>query len=279
MNPVVGSRTIGFTSASGQLRFLWLLAMISAPPLFHTPTQELFRPHDVCASSACTHDFLIRQLVRRIFLIHQLVRMTFLIRQLVRMNFSIHQLVRMTFLSIRQLVRMTFATHQPVHMNSSNPSTRTHDFSDPSARTHRSCDLSRVMSSTAFTVCALTKYTPPFLISGSCPSPNLKKDFFAKCVSTPCSHSQLTLKIGFVTFTTWKSYPSRLTANSQPDLPLSVLLERFSVGTSETSRTIRLVPVWSSQTTWDTRQQRLRCRSSPVHLHAQRNHLGSSLRH
>ena len=44
----------------------------------------------------------------------------------------------------------------------------THDFSDPSACTHRSCDMSRVVFSTAFTVCALTKYTPPFLINGSC---------------------------------------------------------------------------------------------------------------
>ena len=34
--------------------------------------------------------------------------------------------------------------------------------------------------------------------------------------------------------------PYRLTANSQPDLSLSVFLERFSVGTSATSRTIRL---------------------------------------
>ena len=35
--------------------------------------------------------------------------------------------------------------------------------------------------------------------------------------------------------------PFRLTAGSQPDLSLSVFLERFSVGTSETRRTIRLL--------------------------------------
>ena len=89
----------------------------------------------------------------------------------------------------------------------------------PSARTH------------AFTVCALTKYTPPFLISGSCPSPNLKKDFFARCVSTPFSlrhvhHMEIVL--------------FRPTANFEPDLSLSVFLERFSVCSSETGCTIRL---------------------------------------
>ena len=150
------------------------------------------------------------QLARMILLIHQLVRMTFvlLLIQLVRMTFEIlliHQLVRMTF-SIRQLVRMNFAIRQLLRMIFTDPSARTHDFSDPSARAHRSCNLSRVTSSTVFTVCAWTKYTPPLLINGSCPSPNFKKDFFAKCVSAPCSHRRLTLKIGFVTSTTWKSY-------------------------------------------------------------------------
>ena len=84
------------------------------------------------------------------FALHQLVPL--FLRQLVRMNSA-----------IRQLVYVTFAVHH-----------HTHDFSDPSARTHRSCDLSRVMFSTAFTVSALTKYTPLFLISGSCPSPNIR---------------------------------------------------------------------------------------------------------
>ena len=37
--------------------------------------------------------------------------------------------------------------------------------------------------------------------------------------------------------------PFRLTENFQPDLSLSVFLERFSGGTSETSRTIRLAQV------------------------------------
>ena len=45
----------------------------------------------------------------------------------------------------------------------------------------------------------------------------------------------------------------RQTAHFQPDLSLSVFLERFSVCTSETSCTIQTVPVWRSQTTWDTR--------------------------
>ena len=77
----------------------------------------------------------------------------------------------------------------------SNSSECTHDFSvHPSARKH------------AFTVCVLTKYTSPFLISGSCPSPNLNKDSFARYASTPFSHKQLTHRIGFVTSTTWKSY-------------------------------------------------------------------------
>ena len=93
----------------------------------------------------------------------------------------------------------------PVH-----PSTRTHDFPfHPSARTHEFSFRPSARThefSTAFTVCALTKFTPSFLLNGSCPSPNLKKDFFARCVSTPCSHRQLTLRIGFGTFTTWKSY-------------------------------------------------------------------------
>ena len=44
--------------------------------------------------------------------------------------------------------------------------------------------------------------------------------------------------------------PFRLTANYQPDLSLSVFLERFSVGTSETSRTIRQRGV--PKPTWDT---------------------------
>ena len=123
-------------------------------------------------------NFLIRQIVRTTFLIvHQIVRMTFLtVRQLVRTNFAIRQLARTIFL-IRQLVRIV-----PVI-----------------------CPVSFVFS-IAFTVSALTKYTPPLLINGSCPSPKLKKDFFAKCVSNPCSHKQRTLKISFVTFTTWKSY-------------------------------------------------------------------------
>ena len=43
-------------------------------------------------------------------------------------------------------------------------------------------------------------------INGSCPVPNLKKDLFARCVSAPFSHKQLTLRTGFVTSTTWKSY-------------------------------------------------------------------------
>ena len=139
----------------------------------------------------------------------------------------VHPLVRMTFLSIRQLVhtnssiRPSLLPHEFCNTSACtheffdpsarthgfvNPSSCTHDFSDPSARSHRSCDSSRVVFSTAFTVCASTKYTPLFLINGSCPSPNLKKEFFAKCVSTPCSRKQVTLKIGFVTFTTWKSY-------------------------------------------------------------------------
>ena len=33
----------------------------------------------------------------------------------------------------------------------------------------------------------------------------------------------------------------RLTADSQPDVSLSVLLERFSISTSESSRTVRLL--------------------------------------
>ena len=136
--------------------------------------------------------------------------MIFLIRQLVRM---IVLVILSSYVSCPQLHSLF-----PSALTKYTP----HDFSDPSARTHRSCDLSRVMSSTAFTVCALTKYTPPFLING----------FSAKCVSTPCSDSQLILKIGFVTFTTVSS-----DRNFQS---VSVFLDEFSVGTSETSRTIRL---------------------------------------
>ena len=146
----------------------------------------------------------------------------------------------MTFLVVHQLVRMNFSVHSSTrtHDFSVHLSTRTHDFSDrpsarthdlsyrASARTHKSFNpstcihyflirqlvrivpviLSRVVFSTAFTVCAWTKYTPPLLINGSCPSPKLKMHFIAKCVPTPCSHKQLTLKIGFVTFAIWKSY-------------------------------------------------------------------------
>ena len=116
--------------------------MISTPPFFHTPTQELFRPHG-CCTSVCTNDFLIRQPTHTNFSIRQLVQMTFAIRQLVHTNFSIRRLVH----------------------EFCNPSARTHDISDPSTRTHRSCDLPRVVFSTVFTVCASTKYTQPFLIN------------------------------------------------------------------------------------------------------------------
>ena len=158
----------------------------------------------------------IRQLVhmnfptsskRMNFMIRQLVRMNFSIRQLVRVN-QIRPLVRMNFL-IRRLVRMNFSIRQLVRINFLDPSARTHEFSDPSARTHEFSDRPSTRThefSIAFTVCGLTKYTPPLSINGSCPSQDLKNDFFARCVSTPCSHKQLTLRIGFVTFTTWKSY-------------------------------------------------------------------------
>ena len=124
----------------------------------------------------------IRQLVRMIFAIRFLVRMNSLIQQLVRMNSALHQLVRMIFCDF------------------SDPSAYTHDFCTPSARTHdfsirqlvRMIFLIRQLvrifpviclvscHSTAFTVCALTKYTPPFLINSSCPSPKLREGFLCQ---------------------------------------------------------------------------------------------------
>ena len=102
----------------------------------------------------------------------------------------IHQLVRISFPRIRQLVRISF---------SENPSACTHKFFRESVQlVHISFSLCihqlvhmRSPSET------FSKYTPPFLINGSCLSPNLKKDSFARCVSTPFSHKQLTLRIGF----------------------------------------------------------------------------------
>ena len=41
-------------------------------------------------------------------------------------------------------------------------------------------------------------------------SPNFRNGSLARCVSIPCSHKKLTLRIGFVTSTTWKSYLFRL---------------------------------------------------------------------
>ena len=140
--------------------------------------------------------------------IRQLVRMNSLIRQLVCMTLATHQPVCMTFLIflIHQIVRMIFAIRQLAHMNSEIRQLVRMSFLIRQLVRIVPVIFSRVVSSTAFTVCALTKYTPPCLISGSCPLPNLKNNFFAECVSTPCSHSRFTLKIGFVTFTTWKSY-------------------------------------------------------------------------
>ena len=86
--------------------------------------------------------------------------------------------------------------------SSVHPSGCTHEFSEnPSDGTHQFSSVHSSARTHAFTVCALTKYTPPFVINGSCPLPNLKKDFIAWCVSTPFSHKQLTLRIGFVTST------------------------------------------------------------------------------
>ena len=127
------------------------------------------------------------------------------------------------------------------HQFSENPSACTHQFSseNPSACTHQFSSVHPSQRTHAFTVCALTKYTPPFLTNGSCPSPSLKKDFFARCASTPFSHTTYT-QDRFRHVHHMEIIPFRLTANFQPDLSLSVFLERFSVCSSETSCTIRL---------------------------------------
>ena len=98
----------------------------------------------------------------------------------------------------------------------------------PSARTH------------AFTVCAFAKYTPPFLISGSCSSPNLKKDFFARCCLNSVFTQTTYTQDRFRHVHHMEIVPFRLTPIFQPDLSLSVFLERFSVCSSETCYTIRL---------------------------------------
>ena len=134
------------------------------------------------------------------------------------MNSAIRQLVRMIFL-IRRLVRIVLVI----------------------------CFVSCPQLPSPF-VSALTKYTPLFLINGSCPSPNLKKDFFAKCVSTPCSHPQATYtqdRLRRVHH--MKIIPFRLTTNSQPDLSLSVFLERVFRWRLWGKSHHQTVPVWSSQ--------------------------------
>ena len=133
------------------------------------------RTHDFCEfceSSAYTHDFC--RFCHPSARTHDFCECTTLV------NSAIHQLVRMTFCE---------------------SSTRTHDFFESLARTR---DL--IVPFTSCTIFALTKYTPLFLIKGSCVSPHFKAGCLYRCVSIPCSHRQLTLRVSFVTSTTWKSY-------------------------------------------------------------------------
>ena len=188
-----------------------------ATPFFRTPTHELFLHRRIFTFLVCTRIF---QFVNsHVFCSRYLVRIGF---QSV-ISYSSVFCVPVTLYS-RVFKNPSARTHQfSVH-----PSARTHEFSEnPSARTH------------AFTVCALTNYTPPFVISGSCPSPNLKKDFFARIVSTPFSDTTYT-QDRFRHVHHMEIVPFRLTANFQRDLSLSVFIERFSVYSSETCYTIRL---------------------------------------
>ena len=170
-------------------------------------------------------------------IVRQLVRMTFLfIRERASMNFSIRQLAHTNF-AIRQ---HDFFDPSACTIDFVDPSSCTHAFSDPSACTHHSCDLSRVVPSTAFTVCALTKYTPPFSDQRFVSITQLQASFLCKmCLNslfTPAFHTQDRLRhVHHI-----EIIPLRLTAISQAYMSHSGFLERVSIGTSETIRTFRL---------------------------------------
>ena len=106
----------------------------------------------VCNPSTCTHEFCVRAHDFGVTLL--LVRMTLV-------N-SVNLL----------LVRMNFC-ESPAY---------THDFCESFGRTHEFCGSPNDL------ICALTKYTPFFLIRGSRPSPYFKKGSLARCVSVPFSH-------------------------------------------------------------------------------------------
>ena len=170
------------------------------------------------------------------------------------MNSAIRQLVHLFFFFflIRQLVRKSFLIRQLV--------------------THRSCDLFRVVFSIAFTVCALTKYTPPF--NGSCTSPNVKKHFFAVCLNslfTEATYTQYRLRhvhhMEIMSFRLDRKFSSKSVAfrTPGPSFPLAPLR-------SDCSQLGVPKPLVTNVGRGSA------VRPSPVRLHVQRKHLGSSLR-
>ena len=118
-------------------------------------------------------------------------------------NFAIPQLVHMNSV----FVHMTFCdsparTHDLFEFCVSSARTndvfdfcepaRTHDFCESPAGTHEFCEsparTHEFCGSPNDLICALTKYTPFFLIRGSRLSPYFKKGSLARCVSVPFSH-------------------------------------------------------------------------------------------
>ena len=212
--------------------------MISTPPFSTLRHTELFRPHDVCTSSVFTHDFSDPSDRAH--------------------DFSVHSSTRTHDFSDRPSAR----TH-----DFCNPSAFTHEYFNPSACTHdffQSVSLyTRVFQSVRlvhmvlsirhlvrmiFLIRQLVRIVPVICLVSCyqfhsqflCLSPNLKMDFFAKCVLPLCFKQATCNQDRLRHVHHMEIIPFRLTANSQPDLSLSVFLERFSVGTSETSLTITL---------------------------------------
>ena len=175
-----------------------------------------------------------------------------------------------------QLVRIDFVNPQLVRISFCESSARAHRFCASSARTHDFSDSSCVTVSIAFTVCALTKYTPPLLINGSCPSPTKPQE---RLVCEMCLYSmfaQVTYTQNRLLHVNHMEIVSlRLTTHCQPDLSLSVLLERFSVSTSELSRTIRLLQLGLPKHV----DRGSAVDHHSIHPHVLRNHLGSRSRH
>ena len=131
-------------------------------------------------------DLVDLQLVRIDFVHPQLVRTTFVHPQLVRTDLVHLQVVRTTFVHLWVVRTIFCASLGCTHHFCASLGCVNH-FCASLGCTHGFADLSCVTASTAFTVCAWTKYTPPLLINGNCPSPYLKKGCSARCASSPFS--------------------------------------------------------------------------------------------